>query len=137
MVGIPMNLLLPASVAFVAVALGTVSLVLIVEWIGEQTRKRRMVGELRSIANEGFERGGVGAPIFRSAILESPWLKPLASRMPALQDAELLLQQAQVSWSVPTLLLISVGTAVAFGILFLTITRSVIVSIPVVILGAA
>jgi tight adherence protein B len=136
MVGIPTSLLLPALVAFVAVALGTVSLVLIVEWIGEQGRKRRMVGELRSIANEGFERGP-GAPIFRSAILESPWLRPLASRMPALQDAELLLQQAQVSWSVPTLVLISVGTAVAFGIAFLTITRSLLVALPLAMIGAA
>jgi tight adherence protein B len=132
-----MNLLLPAAVAFVAVALGTVSLVLIVEWIGEQGRKRRMVGELRSIANEGFENLGARGQIFRSAILESPWLRPIARRMPALQDAELLLQQAQVSWSLPTLLLLSVGTAVALGISAVTLTRSIVVSLPFVMLGAA
>jgi len=132
-----MNLLLPALVAFMAVALGTVSLVLIVEWIGEQGRKRRMVGELRSIANEGFERAVQGGPILRSAILESPWLRPLASRMPALQDAELLLQQAQVPWSLPTLLMISLGTAIAFGVAFLTLTRSLALSFPIVMLGAA
>ena len=137
MVGIPTSLLLPALVAFVAVALGTVSLVLIIEWIGEQNRKRRMVGELRSIANEGFEKVGTGGQIFRSAILESPWLKPIASRMPALQDAELLLQQAQVAWSVPTLLFMSVGTAVAFGLAFLLLTRSFILAFPTAIIGAA
>jgi tight adherence protein B len=137
MVGIPTSLLLPALVAFVAVALGTVSLVLIVEWIGEQTRKRRMVGELRAITNEGFEKMGSGGPIFRSAILESPWLRPIASRMPALQDAELLLQQAQVPWSVATLLSMSVGTAVALGLAFLLLTRSFIVALPVAIIGAA
>jgi len=137
MVGIPTSLLLPALVAFVAVALGTVSLVLIVEWIGEQNRKRRMVGELRSIANEGFEKVGSGGQILRSAILESPWLKPIASRMPALQDAELLLQQAQVSWSLPTLMLLSVGTAVALGLGFLMLTRSLLVAFPVAIIGAA
>jgi tight adherence protein B len=137
MVGIPTSLLLPALVAFVAVALGTVSLVLIVEWIGEQTRKRRMVGEIRSIANEGFEKVGTGGQIFRSAILESPWLKPIASRMPALQDAELLMQQAEVSWSLPTLILMSVGTAVALGLGFLMLTRSLLVAFPVAIIGAA
>jgi tight adherence protein B len=137
MVGIPTSLLLPALVAFVAVALGTVSLVLIVEWIGEQNRKRRMVGELRSIANEGFEKVGTGGQILRSAILESPWLKPIASRMPALQDAELLLQQAQVSWSLPTLMLMSVGTAVALGLGFLMLTRSLLLAFPVAIIGAA
>jgi tight adherence protein B len=132
-----MNLLLPAAVAFVAVALGTVSLVLIVEWIGEQGRKRRMVGELRSIANQGFENMGPRGQIFRSAILESPWLKPIAARMPALQDAELLLQQAQVKWSLPTLILLSVGTAVALGISAVTLTRSILVSLPFVVIGAA
>ena len=132
-----MNLLLPAAVAFVAVALGTVSLVLIIEWLGEQGRKRRMVGELRSIANEGFENMGPRGPIFRSAILESPWLRPIARRMPALQDAELLLQQAQVSWSLPTLILLSVGTAVALGISAVTLTRSILVSLPFVVIGAA
>ncbi len=132
-----MSLLLPAAVAFVAVALGTVSLVLIVEWIGEQSRKRRMVGELRSIANEGFEHMGPRGQIFRSAILESPWLRPLAARMPALQDAELLLQQSQVKWSLPTLILLSVGTAVALGISAVTLTRSILVSLPFVVIGAA
>jgi tight adherence protein B len=137
MVDIPMNLLLPAAVAFVAVALGTVSLVLIIEWMGEQGRKRRMVGELRAIANEGFENVGPRGQIFRSAILDSPWLRPIASRMPALQDAELLLQQAQVSWSLPTLMLLSVGTAVALGISAVTLTRSILVSLPFVVIGAA
>jgi tight adherence protein B len=137
MVGIPMSLFLPALVAFVAVALGTVSLVLIVEWIGEQARKRRMVGELRAIANEGFEKVGPGGQIFRSAILESPWLRPIASHMPALQDAELLLQQAQVSWSLPTLLLLSLGIALASGLSGLVLTRSFLVALPFAVIGAA
>jgi tight adherence protein B len=134
---IPMNLLLPAAVAFIAVALGTVSLILIIEWVGEQTRKRRMVGELRSLANEGFERTGPGGQIFRSAILESPWLRPIASRMPAFQDAELLLQQAQVSWSLPTLLLMSLGLAVAAGLAALVVSRSFIVGLALAIMGSA
>ena len=137
MVDIPMNLLLPAAVAFVAVALGTVSLILIVEWIGEQTRKRRMVGELRSLANEGFERMGPGGQIFRSAILESPWLRPLAARMPALQDAELLLQQAHVAWSLPTLLLMSLGLAVGTGVAALTVTRSFVLGLALAVIAAA
>ena len=137
MVGIPLSLLLPALVAFVAVALGTVSVVLILEWMQELQRKRRMVGDLRSIANEGFEGAGPRGPIFRSAILDSPWLRPLATRMPALQDAELLLQQAHVNWSLGTLLLLSMGLAVGLGLSALTLMRSVIVSLPFVVMGAA
>ncbi len=132
-----MNLLLPAIVAFVAVALGTVSVVLILEWLGEQQRKRRMVGELRSMANEGFEHAGQRGQIFRSAILESPWLRPIASRMPALQDMELLLQQAKVSWSLPTLFLLSVGLAVAVGLAVLTATRSFLIAFPLAVIAAS
>src|SRR5690349_6135515 len=137
MVDIPMNLLLPAAIAFVAVALGTVSLILIVEWIGEQTRKRRMFGELRTIANEGFEPRGPGGQIFRSAVLESPWLRPIAARIPAFQDAELMLQQAKVSWSVPTLMFLSIGLSVATGLFTLLVTRSLLPAFPLAIIGAA
>ena len=137
MVDIPMNLLLPALVAFVAVALGTVSLILVVEWMGEQTRKRRMFGELRAMANEGFEGRGAGGQLLRSAVLDSPWLRPIAARMPALQDAELMLQQAQVSWSLPTLILMSMGMAMALGLFTLTVSRSLLIALPLAIIGAS
>jgi tight adherence protein B len=136
MVGIPMNLLLPAVVAFIAVALGTVSVVLLLEWAQEQQRKRRMVGELRSIANDGLE-GGQRGPLLRSAILDSPWLRPIARRMPALQDAELMLQQAHVPWSLTTLLLLSLGLALGLAISTLVITRSFLIAFPFAIIGAA
>jgi tight adherence protein B len=135
MVGIPNNIWIPAAVAFIAVALGTVSLALLWEWAQEQRRKSRMVGELRSLANENFE-SGTGRPIFRSAILQSPWLRPIAARMPALQDAELMLQQAHVSWTLQTLFFISVGLSVGLGLSILILTQSFLVAIPVAILGA-
>ena len=97
MVGIPSNILIPAIAAFVAVAFGTVSLALIWEWAQEQARKRRMVGELRTLANESFDQVGQRGSLMRSAVLESRWLRPIASRMPALLDAELMLQQARLS----------------------------------------
>ena len=52
MVGIPTSILIPALVAFLTVALGTVSLVLLWEWLQEQQRKRNMVDQLRSLAND-------------------------------------------------------------------------------------
>ena len=55
MVGIPSSIWVPALVAFLAVALGTVSLVILWEWFQEQQRKRQMVDQLRSLANEPIE----------------------------------------------------------------------------------
>jgi tight adherence protein B len=135
MVGIPNNIWIPAVIAFIAVALGTVSIALLWEWFQEQRRKGKMVGELRSLANENFESGS-GRPIFRSAILESPWLRPLAARMPALQDAELMLQQAHLTWTLQTLLFISVGLSVALGFSTLILTQSFLVGVPLAVLGA-
>jgi tight adherence protein B len=135
MVGIPNNIWIPAIVAFIAVALGTVSIALLWEWAQEQRRRGKMVGELRSLANENLESGS-GRPIFRSAILDSPWLRPLAARMPALQDAELMLQQAKVSWTIQTLLFMSVGLAVGLGLSILILTQSYLVAVPFVVLGA-
>jgi tight adherence protein B len=135
MVGIPNNIWIPAAVAFIAVALGTVSLALLWEWVQEQRRKSKMVGELKSLANENFE-SGTGRPIFRSGILQSPWLRPLAARMPALQDAELMLQQAHVSWTLQTLFFISVGLSVGIGLSMLILTQSFLVAVPVAVVGA-
>jgi tight adherence protein B len=135
MVGIPNNIWIPAVVAFIAVALGTVSIALLWEWFQEQRRKGKMVGELRSLANENFESGS-GRPILRSAILDSPWLRPLAARMPALQDAELMLQQAHLSWSLQTLLFISVGLSVGLGLSILILTQSFLMAVPLAVLGA-
>lgn len=135
MVGIPASLWLPAAAAFVAVALGTLSLALVLEWLQEQGRRRRMVGELRSLANEGFESGPRG-PIFRSALLDSPWLRPIARHMPALQDAEMMLQQAQVSWSILTLVMLSIGLSVGLGLSILILSRSILIAIPITVVGA-
>ena len=64
MVGFADAVWLPAAVAFLAVALGSVALVLIWDRLQEQHRKRRMLGELRHLVNEapeGSERGSWSA----------------------------------------------------------------------------
>jgi tight adherence protein B len=123
---------MPALIAFFAVALGTASVALIWEWLQEQRRKRRMVGELRTLADEPMDPAGRG-PLIRSAILDSPWLRPIAARMPALQDLELMLQQGQVGWTLQTLLLIALGSGLAFGLLTLLVLQL----LPIAIIMAA
>lgn len=134
MVGIPTSILVPALIAFLTVALGTISIVLLLEWLQEQKRKRQMVDQLRSLANEPVDR--VGTPVFRSAVLQSPWLRPIISRIPQFRDAELILQQAGLTWTLQTLLLLSLGTALGLGLMVLILTRSVPVGLVATVVGA-
>src|SRR5437867_13322423 len=136
MVGIPTNVLMPALIAFFAVALATASVALIFEWLQEQRRKRRMVGELRTLADEPLDPSGRG-PLLRSAILDSPWLRPIAARMPALQDLELMLQQGQIGWTLQTLLLMCLGGGLAMGLLTLMLLQFLPVAIIMAALGAS
>jgi len=136
MVGIPTSVLMPALIAFFAVALGTASVALLFEWFQEQRRKRRMVGELRTLADEPLDPSGRGT-LLRSAILDSPWLRPIAARMPALQDLELMLQQGQVSWTLQTLLLTCLGAGLALGLLTLLLLQLVPIAIIMTAFGAS
>lgn len=136
MVGIPLSILIPALVAFLAVALGTISLVLLWEWFQEQQRKRHMVDQLRSLANEPTGGSMAGSPVFRSAVFQSAWLRPIISRVPQLRDAEFMLQQAGLSWSLQTVLLLSIGMAVGLGSMLLIATQSVLVGVIGSVIGA-
>jgi tight adherence protein B len=134
MVGIPSNILVPALIAFITVALGTISVVLLLEWLQEQKRKRQMVDQLRSLANEPVDR--LGSPVFRSAVFQSPWLRPIIARIPQFRDAELILQQAGITWTLQTLLLLSLGTAIGLGLMVLILSRSVPVGLVATVIGA-
>jgi tight adherence protein B len=135
MVGLPSSIWVPALVAFLAVALGTVSLVILWEWFQEQQRKRQMVDQLRSLANEPIESSAARSTVFRSAVLESSWLRPIISRFPQLRDAGFILQQAGVSWTLQTLFLLSIGLAVAIGSMVLIASQSIPVAVIATIIG--
>lgn len=121
MVGLPLNTWLQAGLIFVAVALGAVSLALLLEWVQERGRHRKVIDQLRSfdqMLTEGgsglFRGSGAGAP---------PWMQAIAARTPAFADLQLILQQAGASWTVEVFVLFSVGLAVAFGLCALLATR--------------
>ena len=135
MVGLPASIWVPALVAFLTVAFATVSLVLLWEWLQEQQRKRNMVDHLRSLADGPLEGGAPGS-VFRSAVLPSRWLRPIVARVPQLRDVEFMLEQAGISWTLQTLLLLSLGTALALGSVALIVTRSVPGGIVATVLGA-
>ena len=135
MVGLPTNIWVPALVAFLTVACGTVSLVFLWEWLQEQHRKRHMVDQLRSLANDPTGLSG-GSSVFRSAVLQSPWLRPIIARIPQLRDAQFALEQAGLTWTLQTLILLSLGMAVAVGSMTLIATQSVPAGAVATVLGA-
>jgi tight adherence protein B len=132
-VDIPSGVLIPALIVFLTVALGTISLIFLWEWFQENQRKRHMVDHLRSLAHETVGGPAIGSSVFRSAVLQSPWLRPIITRIPQLADAELILQQAGLSWSLQTLFLLSIGMAVAVGSMILVLSSS----LPMGVLGTA
>jgi len=136
MVGLPSSVWVPALVAFLTVALATVSLVFLWEWIQENQRKRGMMDHLRSLATEPLAGLGQSTSVFRSAVMQSPWLRPIVSRVPQLRDAELLLQQAGVSWTLQTLLILSIGMAAGLASMVLVATQSVLMALLATVIGA-
>jgi tight adherence protein B len=136
MVGLPSSIWVPALIAFLAVALGTISVVFLWEWLQENRRKRSMVDHLRSLANEPIGGSSDRSSVFRSAVMQSPWLRPIISRVPQLRDAEFLLQQAGLSWSLQTLFILSIGAAVGLGSMTLIATRSFAIAVMATAVGA-
>jgi tight adherence protein B len=136
MVGLPSSVWMPALVAFVTVALGTISAVFLWEWLRENQRKRHMVDNLRSLANETMDGFLPETGVFRSAVLQSPWLRPIVSRIPQLRDAQLILDQAGMSWSLQTLFLLSIGTGIAVGSMTLIATSSILMGLAATVMGA-
>jgi tight adherence protein B len=135
MVNLPASIWVPALVAFLAVGFGTVSLVLLWEWLQEQHRKRHMMDQLRSLADDPTGLSG-GSAVFRSAVLQSPWLRPIIARFPQLRDAQFALEQAGLTWTLQTLILLSLGMAVAVGSMTLIATQSVPAGIVATVFGA-
>lgn len=135
MVGLPLNTLLQAGLIFVAVALGSVSLALLLEWVQERSRQRKVVEQLRSFDQALTEGGG---SLFRGAGPSAArWAQAIAARTPAFADLQLLLQQAGVSWTMEVFLLVSVGLALGIGFGALLVTRILVLSVALAMVAGA
>lgn len=135
MVGIAPHALIGALLVFAAVALGTLTLVLLVEWLRERSRMRGVDEQLRRLATEGTITAG-SAAVFRSGSAQLPaWLRPLTRRLPNFKDVELRLEQAAITWSVQTYALMSVGFAAAVGLGALIATGNMLLAIAAAVGG--
>ena len=114
MAGLPLSVWLQAAGVFIGVALGAVSLALIFEWMRERGRRRDTVKQLQSIAREGMP--GVEQQSLLRPDNTPAWLQPLAASVPQLRDIGLILEQADVKWTLQTFLFLSVGLGIGLGL---------------------
>jgi tight adherence protein B len=118
MVGLSTTTWAAALFIFLAVALGTLSLALMIEYFQERRRQQEALRQLRDFTDE--DQGG----LLRTADGEMPrWLRPIAARIPAFQDLDLMMDQADLKGHLPTFLLGTLGLCLAFGIGVLTLSR--------------
>jgi tight adherence protein B len=133
MVGLPTTTWAAAIFVFLAVALGTLSIALIIEYFQERRRQQDALRQLREFTDED-QAGG----LLRTADGEMPrWLRPIAARIPAFQDLDLMMDQADLKGHLPTFLLGTLGLSLAFGIGLLTLTRYWPAALIAAVIGAS
>jgi tight adherence protein B len=119
-VALPTTTWVTALLIFFSVALGTISIAMLIEWLQERQRQREALRQLRAFTNEDQEMGG----ILRQRDGGLPhWLQPIAARVPAFQDLDLMVEQAGLKGHLPTFLLGTIGLAIALGFGTLALTR--------------
>lgn len=132
----PWPTLLTAGLVFIAVALATLSAVLLVEWARERLRARRVVKQLRQFAEEGLA-GPAAEGLLRAPPARAPWLEPLLARVPTLRWLEELLRRGQTALSLQGFLFATLGAAVGIGLVALLVTGVPVVAAILGGLGAS
>ena len=117
------SVLLTALLVFVAVALGTLSLALLLEWGQERWRARHVVQQLRAFSEQAF--GPESQSLIRQPRLAS-FLDRIAAAVPSFRGVTHLIERAGSAWSAQSYLLITFGLALAFGVSGALFTGSLI-----------
>lgn len=109
-----------ALIAFLAIGLAVVSVVLLWEAFRRLGRQRSISRELRKLATSGRDRAGPRGALLRDVQDSGPlWLEPFLLRLPHRHDLRHFLAQADMKWSVATYILLTVGFAAAVGLALL------------------
>lgn len=107
---------LPALLVFVTVGLGVISVAFLIESGRELKRRRDFRKQLEGVS-KGTATGGAapGSVIRQAGEGELAWLEPVLRFVPQSSDLRLLLEQADVNWSVGSFLMICLGLGLALG----------------------
>lgn len=130
----PTTTLLTAALIFVAVALGTVAIALLLEWGQERLRARSIVAQLRAFSEQAFS--AETQTVLRKTAARS-WLEQTAARLPQFRDVAHVLREAGSAWSFQGFFLISLGLAAGGGLTMGLLSRSVIGGVIGVVVGAS
>ena len=127
---------LTAFFVFLAVALGTVSFVLIVETIRERRRTGNVMRQLEEFARTSFGPQGQNA-LIREQARHGGALEPVLARLPQLHDIQKLMHQGGTTWSLTTFFLLTVGLGAGFGFSAFLLSRILFAGILAAVFGAS
>jgi tight adherence protein B len=134
MVGLPTTTWAAAVFIFMAVALGTISISLLIEYFQERRRQQEALRQLKSFTDEDMTQGG----LLRGPGEDLPrWLQPIVARVPAFQDLDLMMEQAGLKGHLPTFVMGTMGLTVAFGMGILTLTNYWSAAVVAAVVGGA
>jgi len=107
---------LPALLVFLTAGLGVISIAFMIESGREVKRRRDFRRQLEGVTKGPTVSGSGPDSILRDeAGREFTWLEPILRFVPQSSDLRLLLEQADLSWSVGSFLIICVGLGFALG----------------------
>ncbi len=133
----PMQDALHAAIAaFLAVALGTISIALLWQWIQQTRREVVMRRHLATVQTAAA--AAAGGDTFMRAAGNSGSLEPLvalAQRFGWAAGIERLLVQAGMRWDVGTFMVLTLGCALGPAVFVLLLTSSLLIAVPAGIIG--
>jgi tight adherence protein B len=118
----PVSTLVPAALIFLAVALGTIAVAALAEWGQERMRARTMVQRLREFSETALDSGE--QTLVREP-LATMWQDRVLGILPT-RRIGLLLERGGGFWTIQTFLLMCAGLAVAFGVLGIMLSKSLL-----------
>ncbi len=122
-----------ALALFASIALAMLALVLAWEGVRRLQRQRSLVTQLRALGKPGGIATGVGSGLLRAGAEQGPvWAENILLRLPHQRDLKNFLEQGDVGWTVGTFLMLTIGSASAFGL-----SAMILVPTPIPLAAAA
>lgn len=126
----------PALLVFLAAIFATMAAAYLSEVLGDWSRRRRVSKRLRPVLQGRIRRTGSGDDLIRAAEEPDGFVAALARSTPGLRNLNVLLEQAQVGWTVQTFLVLALGFGLAAGALAFMMSRSWFLAFISICLGA-
>jgi tight adherence protein B len=107
-----------AAFVFLTVTLAAVALAVLAEWLTARRRGAQVAQQLERLSAEGLESiaPGAGKLFRRDMLADASWIRVLSDHLPQLKDLQHRLEQAALSWTVKSFLLLCGGLALATGL---------------------